>query len=111
MDTNKVLDLIEIAKKTGKIKIGSNEATKIIERGQAKFIAFAGDTSPKEIVMHLPVLCKEKGVPFAEIPKKDELGASSGIKVSTSAVVVVDAGDAKSLLEQLKKEFEEENKN
>ena len=109
MDTNKVLDLIEIANKTGKITRGSNEATKAIERGKAKFVAFAGDVSPKEIVMHLPILCKEKDVPFAEIPKKDELGASAGIKVSTAAIAVLDAGEGKSLLEQLTREFKENN--
>jgi len=57
---DKVLQALEVAKNTGKIKKGTNETTKAIERGKTKLVVIANDVEPKEIVMHLPVLCEEK---------------------------------------------------
>ncbi len=99
---DKSLEIIEVARTTGKIRKGSNEATKALEKGIAKFVVIAKDVSPPEIVMHLPVLAKEKGVPFAEVASKEELGAAAGLQVGTAAVVVVQEGEAKKLIAQLK---------
>ena len=44
---DKVLEAIEIAKSTGKIKKGTNEATKALERGVAKLVAVAKDVVSK----------------------------------------------------------------
>ena len=103
-DEAKVLEAIEIARTSGKIRKGSNEATKAIEKGDAKLVAYAADVTPKEIVMHLPLLCKEKNIPCIEVSKKEDLGAAAGLPVSTAAVAVVKEGDAKSLIEQISKE-------
>ena len=53
-------ELIEKARKTGKVEKGTNKVTKAIERGTAKLVVYATDVDPKEIVQHLPVICKEK---------------------------------------------------
>jgi len=98
----KVFEAIEIAKKSGKLKKGTNEVTKSVEKGQALLVAIAKDASPPEIVMHLPVLCKEKGIPCVEVPTKEELGVSSGIGVPTASVAIVKEGDAKNLLKEIK---------
>ncbi len=103
-DEAKVLEAIEIARTSGKISKGSNEATKAIEKGVAKLVAYAADVSPKEIVMHLSLLCKEKGIPCFEVSKKEDLGAAAGLPVSTAAVAVTKEGDAKSAIEALAKE-------
>jgi large subunit ribosomal protein L7Ae len=102
MADDNVLEAIEVAKATGKIKKGSNEVTKVIEKGEAKLVAYAKDVEPKEIIMHIPLLCKEKNIPCFEIPTKEELGAAAGIDVGTSAVAVVQEGEAKTLIEKLK---------
>lgn len=105
-----VYESIELAKSTGKIKKGTNEVTKIIERGQAKLVAYASDVNPPEIVMHLPMLCEEKGVPCFQVGTREELGAAAGIEVSTTAVVILEEGEAKSVLKKLNtKEKVEEN--
>ncbi len=104
VDEAKVLEAIEIARTSGKIKKGANEATKAIEKGNAKLVAFAADVTPKEVVMHLPLLCKEKNVFCVELSKKDDLGAAAGLPVATAAVAVVKEGDAKSTIEALAKE-------
>ena len=98
---DKALEAIEIAKSTGKIKKGANEATKALERGNAKLVAIAKDVSPPEIVMHIPVLAKEKGVSCVEISSKEELGVAAGIKVGTSAIAVVVEGDAKKVIKEI----------
>ena len=102
MAEDQVLEAIEVAKATGKIRKGSNEATKAVESGKAKLVAIAKDTEPKEIVMHIPLLCKEKGVPCFEIATKEELGGAAGIDVGTTAVAVVEEGEAKALIGKLK---------
>ena len=91
MDAYKI---IETAKRTGKIEKGTNEVTKAIERGTAKFVVYAADVEPKEIVQHLPILCKEKGIPCAQVDNKQKLGIAVGISVATSSVAVINAGEA-----------------
>lgn len=91
----KQLKMLEKMSKSGKVKIGVNEVTKAVERGTAKLVIIAEDVQPAEIVMHLPVLCKEKNVPFTYANTKKELGEKMGIKVGTAALVVLDEGDSK----------------
>lgn len=100
--SDKALEAIEVARTSGKLKKGSNEVTKAIERGNAKLVVVAKDVTPKEVVMHLPLLAKEKGVPCIEVASKDSLGASAGLHVGTAAVAIVQEGNAKKLIEELK---------
>ncbi|MEK6899895.1 MAG: ribosomal L7Ae/L30e/S12e/Gadd45 family protein [Nanoarchaeota archaeon] len=100
-DEAKILEIVEIARTSGKIRKGANEATKALEKGNAKLVVYAQDVTPKEIVMHLPLLCKEKNVPCFAVSKKDDLGAAAGLAVSTAAVAVVKEGEAKAALEAL----------
>lgn len=94
--------VIEKARKTGKVEKGTNEVTKAIERGTAKLVAYAADVEPKEVVQHLPVLCKEKKVKCQEVDSKQKLGIAAGIGVACSSVVVVEAGDAEADIVALK---------
>ena len=98
---DKVLEAIEVAKATGKIKKGTNEVTKAVERGSAKLVAVAKDASPPEIVMHLPLLSEEKGIICITVPSKEELGASAGIAVPTASVAITQEGEAKTLLKEI----------
>jgi len=100
-DDAKTLEAIEIARTTGKIRKGANEATKAIEKGNAKLVVYAEDVNPKEVIMHLPLLCKEKNVPCIAVAKRDDLGAAAGLAVATAAVAVVKEGDAKGAIEDL----------
>src|SRR3989338_4321287 len=94
--------IAEKAKKTGKIEKGTNEVTKAVELGTAKLVLYAADVSPKEIVAHLPVLCKEKNIPCFEVDSKQKLGMAVGIPVSTAAVAVIQAGEADKEIAQAK---------
>jgi len=97
-----VYTIIEKARKTGKVEKGTNEVTKAIERGTAKLVAYAADVDPKEIVQHLPILCKEKKILCKEVDSKQKLGIAVGIPVSASSVAIINAGDAEKDLASLK---------
>ena len=99
VDVNKesaaqALQLLNEVRIQGKIRKGTNEVTKSIERGEAKLVVIAADVNPPEIIMHLPILCNEKNIPHIFVDSKAELGAAAGLPVGTSAVAVANAGDA-----------------
>ncbi len=87
-------DIIEKARKTGKLEKGTNEVTKAIERGTAKMVAVAKDVEPKEIVQHIPLLCKEKSIPCEEADSKQKLGVAAGINVPCSSIAIINPGEA-----------------
>ncbi len=96
-----VYEAIEIARSTGKIRKGANEVTKVLEKGDAKLVVIAADTSPKEIVMHLPILSQEKGVTCVEVPSKNDLGAAAGLEVGTASIAITLEGEAKNLISDI----------
>lgn len=95
-------EIVEKAKKTGKIEKGTNEVTKAIELGTAKLVVYAADVSPKEIVMHLPLLCKEKNIPCHEVDSKKKLGVAAGLPVGAASIAVIEAGEAASEIARTK---------
>ncbi len=95
-------NIVETARKTGKVDKGTNEVTKAIELGVAKLVIYAADVEPKEIVAHLAVLCKEKKIPCVEVDSKKKLGLAVGIGVNASAIAVVDAGEAQKEVASIK---------
>jgi len=102
----KILEAVELAASTGKVKRGTNETTKAVERGLAKFVVIAEDVQPEEIVMHLPPLCREKNIPFGYVPSKLELGRAAGIDVAAASVAIIELGEAKEKLEEIIREIE-----
>jgi large subunit ribosomal protein L7Ae len=98
---DKALQLVQIAAETGKIRVGTNEVTKSSERAEAKLVVMAEDVDPVEILVHIPMLCEEKRIPYIYVPKKQRLGQSAGLSKSAASVAVVDAGEAKVLLDEL----------
>ncbi len=101
----KALEAVEVARTSGKIRIGVNEVTKAVERGKAKLVVMAEDVDPPELMLHIPILSKEKSIPFVYVKTKDELGKSAGLKVSTSSIAIVDEGKAKKDIESMQKEL------
>jgi large subunit ribosomal protein L7Ae len=100
------LTLLERVKDTGKIRKGTNEVTKAIERGNASLVFIGADVSPPEIIRHLPLLAKEKGIAYLEVPSSQVLGESAGIDVPAASVAIENAGSAdselKSIVERVK---------
>ena len=100
-NVDKAYEAIEIAKATGKVKKGTNEVTKAVERETAKLVVYATDVNPPEITMHIPLLCKEKGIKCVAVPSKEELGASAGLAVGTASVVIIEEGDSKKIIKEI----------
>ena len=97
----KALEALEIAKDTGRIKKGINEATKSIERGIARLVIVAEDVEPQEVIMYLPGLCDDKKAPYIFVRSKKDLGNAAGIERPTAAVAIIVEGKAKELVDDL----------
>jgi large subunit ribosomal protein L7Ae len=61
----------------------------------------AEDVDPVEILVHIPMLCEEKRIPYLYVPKRQRLGQSAGLTKSAASVAIVEAGEAKVLLDEL----------
>jgi large subunit ribosomal protein L7Ae len=103
---DKAYQLLQVAKDTGKLRKGTNESTKAIERGIAKIVIIAEDVEPPQVVAHLPILCDERKIPYLYVPSKLELGKSAGLDVGSAAISVVEPGDGTQSLRELLKVFE-----
>jgi U4/U6 small nuclear ribonucleoprotein SNU13 len=74
-----ILDLIQQAANYKQLKKGANEATKTLNRGISEFIVMAADAEPLEILLHLPLLCEDKNVPYVFVLSKQALGRACGV--------------------------------
>lgn len=98
-------EVLRQASRSGKVRKGTNETTKAVERGLAKLVVIAEDVEPPEVVAHLPLLADEKKIPYVFVPSKDQIGPAIGINVSTAAAAVVDAGEGQQILDQVSQEL------
>ena len=94
-------EALTIASKSGVVRKGTNEATKAVERSQAKLIVIAEDVDPPEVVAHLPLLCEERKIPYVFVPSKDKLGNAIGIDVPCAAACILKEGEAAGLIREI----------
>lgn len=99
-----ILDLVQQASHYKQLKKGANEATKTLNRGISEFIVMAADTEPIEILLHLPLLCEDKNVPYVFVPSKIALGRACGVarSVISASVTTNEASELKSQIETIK---------
>lgn len=97
----KGLEAVEIARDSGKIKKGTNETTKTIERGLAKLVLIAENIEPEEIIAHLGPLCNEKETPYMYIKDQKDLGKACGLTVGCAAVAVIDCGKGEDMINDI----------
>jgi len=94
-------EALSIASKSGVVKKGTNEATKAVERSQAKLVVIAEDVDPPEVIAHLPLLCDERKIPYVFVPDKNKLGVAVGIDVSCAAACIMREGEAAGLIKEI----------
>jgi len=99
--TDAAYEALQIAAKTGVVRKGTNEATKAIERAQAKLVIIAEDVDPPEVVAHLPLLCEERKVPYVFVPSKERLGNAVGIDVPAASACIIREGEAIGLIKEI----------
>ena len=93
----------------GKIKKGANEVTKAAERGIASMIVMAENVNPGELLAHVPMICKEKGIPFIYVEDQGYLADSAGMTAGTrtAAVAVLDVDkEAQDIFNEVKGHYE-----
>jgi len=100
-------EIVEVARDTGKVRKGTNETTKAVERAIAKFIVIAEDVDPPEIIFHLPIMCQEKNIPFIYVASKQQLGRALGIDVPSASAAIIESGDAQRLIDDLSKKLKD----
>lgn len=99
--SDKAYSLAEMARDNGKIKKGTNEVTKAVERGTALMVIMATDVEPPEILAHMPALCEDRNVPYVYVPSKAELGSAIGLDKPTASIAIIDVGKGKSLCDEI----------
>lgn len=100
-------EILEVARDTGKVRKGTNETTKAIERAIAKFVIIAEDVDPPEIVFHIPLMCEEKNISYIYVASKQRLGTALGIDVPSASAAVIEEGEAKKLIDDLTKKLKD----
>jgi large subunit ribosomal protein L7Ae len=98
---DKAYEAVRAAKQNGTIRKGTNEATKSIERGLANLVVIAEDVEPEEVVMHLPMLCEQKKIPFVYVPTKLNLGKAIGLNVGCAAVAIEKMGASEPMVKEI----------
>ncbi|AOW07649.1 13 kDa ribonucleo protein-associated protein [Yarrowia lipolytica] len=106
--TQQILDIVQQATHLRQLKKGANEATKTLNRGISEFIIMAADAEPIEILLHLPLLCEDKNVPYIFVPSKVALGRACGVSrpVISASVTSNDASQLKDQIIQMKDKIE-----
>lgn len=106
--TTKILNLVQQANNYQQLRRGANEATKTLNRNQSELIILAADAEPLEILLHLPLLCEDKNVPYVFVRSKQALGRASGVQrsVVSCSIVQSDNSQLKPQIQGLHQEIE-----
>jgi len=71
-------------------------------------IILAADTEPLAILLHLPLLCEDKNVPYIFVPSRAALGRACGVSRSVIAASILtnDQSQLKTTINNLKDQIE-----
>jgi len=106
--SSKILNLVQQSTNYKQMRKGANEATKTLNRGISEMIIMAADATPIEIILHLPLLCEDKNVPYVFVPSKTALGRACGVSRAVIACSVTsnEGSQLKPQIEALRNEIE-----
>ena len=107
--SKQILDLCNQSVHYKQLKKGANETTKALNRGIADLVILAADTEPLEIILHLPLLCEDKNVPYVYVPKQADLGRACGVSRNIVAAVILHHPDSQldSQIKEMKDKVEQ----
>lgn len=102
------MNLLQQALNYNQLRKGANEATKTLNRGLADIIVMAADTEPIEILLHLPLLCEDKNVPYIFVRSKQALGRACGVSrpIVACSVTTNEGSQLKSQITSIQQEIE-----
>ncbi|CAI4226560.1 unnamed protein product [Auanema sp. JU1783] len=106
--SQRLLDLVQQAMNYKQLKKGANEATKTLNRGISEVIIMAADAEPLEIILHLPLLCEDKNVPYVFVRSKAALGRACGVTrpVIAASITQNEGSQLKSQINKIKEDVE-----
>ncbi|XP_077291890.1 NHP2-like protein 1 hoip [Arctopsyche grandis] len=106
--TSKILNLTQQAVNYKQLRKGANETTKTLNRGLSEFIVMAADAEPLEILLHLPLLCEDKNVPYVFVRSKQALGRACGVTrpVIACSITSSDGSQLKPQIQTIQQEIE-----
>lgn len=96
--TDKVLMMIGLAKRAGRVVTGAEQCEKEIRKGNAKLIVIADDISDNG-KKAMTDCCRYYHVPYIQCGTKQELGKFTGAE-ERAAVAVCDSGFANAVLDR-----------
>uniref|UniRef100_A0A7S0FPH5 Ribosomal protein eL8/eL30/eS12/Gadd45 domain-containing protein n=1 Tax=Minutocellus polymorphus TaxID=265543 RepID=A0A7S0FPH5_9STRA len=104
-----LLDLVQQSTNYKQTKKGANEATKTLNRGISEMIIMSADAEPIEILLHLPLLCEDKNVPYVFVPSKVALGRACGVSrpVIACSITTNEASQLKGSIDGMKLKIEQ----
>jgi U4/U6 small nuclear ribonucleoprotein SNU13 len=79
------------------------------QSGTAEVIVMAADATPLEIIMHLPLLCEDKNVPYVFVKSKTALGRACGVSrpVIACSITGKEGGMLESQIQNMKGAIEQ----
>lgn len=106
--TTKIMNLLQQALNYKQLRKGANEATKTLNRGLSEFIVMAADAEPLEILLHLPLLCEDKNVPYVFVRSKQALGRACGVSrpIVACSVTINEGSQLKSQIISIQQDIE-----
>ncbi len=99
MNNDKVLSLLGLAKKAGKLKGGEYCVETELKKGRAKLVIVANDASDNTKKSYTD-MCSHKKVPIIFYGEKDTLGKCIGCE-ERAAVVLLDEGFANAVNKEI----------
>ncbi|XP_075209869.1 NHP2 ribonucleoprotein [Lycorma delicatula] len=80
----KILKLIKKAKIntskiSGGLRFGLKNVQKRIKLGEKGIVIIAGDVTPMDVIMHIPILCEDNSLPYCYVPTRNDIGSAMGI--------------------------------
>ncbi|KAF0406171.1 13 kDa ribonucleo protein-associated protein [Gigaspora margarita] len=74
----------------------------------SEFIVMTADAQPIEILLHLPLLCEDKNVPYVFVPSKTALGRACGVSraVIAASITSNEASELRPQIQAIKTQIE-----
>lgn len=107
--TKRLHKLVKKASQAKFVRRGVKEVVKALRKGAKGFCIIAGDISPIDVVVHLPIMCEDRQIPYFYVPSKLDLGSAASTKRPTSCILLTpkDSFADMALYQKLYKEAED----
>lgn len=87
--TKFVLEIVTHAATAGALKQSVKDVVASVVRERAKLVVLAANHAPIDSLLHIPLLCEEKSIPYVFVESRELLSRYARLDNPTSAVVIV----------------------